>query len=338
MRLARWINLSVSPIRVIPAHCDLECRWHFYGLIRFDLKATWKSGLKRWFGKNQVVRFGQETFSICAASKTPRLGAALAYYTVFAIPPLFLIALGVSSIWFDEQTARKELFGQLHGLIGTASGKAIEEMISAGAERPKAGLWATVVATVTILVTTTGVFVELQDALNTVWDAKPSKNSGLFQFIRNRLISFGMVLGVGFLLLVSLVLSAALAAFGGMISTKFGGYEMFWKGANFGISLLVITLLFAMIFKFLPDIKIGWRDVWFGGFLTALLFNFGKFLLSSYLGRSEASASFGAAGSLVIILLWVYYSAQILFFGAAVTRVHAGRRKSKTGKGNVAGD
>jgi membrane protein len=267
----------------------------------------------------------KETVASVLDSKTPRLGAALAYYTVFAIAPLFLIVLHVSSLWFGEEAARHELFGQIQGLLGTQGGKAIESIVTSAAQQPQTGWWATCLATVTLLIAATGVFVELQDALNTIWHVERNPGSGIFQFVKDRLLSFAMILGGGFLLLVSLVISAGLSGLGHYLHGELPAERMAWTVLNFAVSLAVITALFTMIFKFLPDVRIAWRDVWLGGFITAVLFNLGKFLLGFYLGRSSVTSAYGAAGSLVVILLWVYYSAQILFFGAQLTRVYANR-------------
>ncbi len=266
----------------------------------------------------------QETGRSWTESKTPRLGAALAYYTVFAIAPLFLIALRMASLWFGEDSARHHLYGQIQGLLGEAGGKAIESMMTATDQHHEGG-WATFLATATLAVAAMGVFVELQDALNTIWQVERKPGNGLLRFIKDRLLSFAMVLGIGFLLLVSLILSAGLAGLGQYVHGGQSGEHGFWSLLNFTVSLGLITVLFAMIFKFLPDVKIAWRNVWVGGFITALLFNGGKFLLGYYLGRSSVTSGFGAAGSLVVILLWVYYSAQILFFGAELTKVSASR-------------
>ncbi len=251
-------------------------------------------------------------------------GAALSYYTFFAIAPLFVIALAIAGFWFGQDTARRELFGQLNQLVGKEGGDAIRSVVLA-ASNPKAGLWATCIAVGTLAVAATGVFVQLQNSLNKLWGAQQIQGTGLRNFIRHRLLSFAMVLGVGFLLLVSLVCSAGLAALGNVIGDVITGKEMLLKALNFAISLGIITILFTMIFKFLPDVKIAWRDVWLGGFVTALLFNLGKILIGIYLGRSSLSSVYGTMGSLVILLLWVYYSAQILFFGAQLTCVFTRR-------------
>ena len=276
-----------------------------------------------------LFRLCKETVLACKESNSPRLGAALAYYTVFAIAPLLLMVLSLASVWFGEAAARHELFGQMEELLGSDGAKAIEDILAAASNKPQAGHWAAGVAIVTLVVAVTGVFIELQDALNTVWKVKRPPGDGIRQFIKDRLLSFGIVVGVVFLLLVSLVLSAGLAALGGFMKGLVPGEHLSWVAANFVISLGIITVLFAMILKVLPDVKIAWRDVWMGGFLTALLFNLGKFLLGFYLGRSSVTSAYGAAGSLVVILLWVYYSAQILFFGAQFTRIYASTYGSK---------
>jgi membrane protein len=261
-----------------------------------------------------------ETIRAFVAGDIVSQGAALSYYTFFAIAPLFVIALAIAGFWFGQDTARRELFGQLNQLVGKQGGDAILSVVTA-ASNPKAGFWATCIASGTLAVAATGVFVQLQNSLNKLWGVRQIQGKGLRNFIRHRLLSFAMVLGVGFLLLVSLICSAGLAALGNVIGDFITGKEILLKVLNFAISLGIITVLFTMILKFLPDIKIAWRDVWLGGFITALLFNLGKILIGIYLGRSSLSSVYGTMGSLVILLLWVYYSAQILFFGAQFTRV-----------------
>ena len=251
-------------------------------------------------------------------------GAALAFYTLFAIAPLFVIVLAIAGLWFEEEAARRELFSQVSGLVGSAGGEAIQQLVTA-ARQPQAGIWATAFAVVALFVGATGVFVQLQDALNAIWGVRRLPGRGLRDFIRDRLLSFALILGIGFLLLVSLVLSAGLSALDNFMVGWLPAQATLWQGINFVISFGVITLLFAMIFKVLPDAKIAWGDVWIGAFITALLFNLGKYLLGLYLGRSSVSSAYGAAGSLVIVLLWVYYSAQILFFGAKFTQIYSNR-------------
>jgi len=257
-----------------------------------------------------------------------RMGGALAYYTLFAIAPLFVIVLAIAGFWFGEEAARRELFSQVSGLVGNEGGEAIQALVSA-ANKPKTGAWATVIAVATLLVGATSVFVQLQDSLNSVWGVRRLPGRGLRNFVKDRLLSFAIVVGIGFILLVSLVLSAGLSALGKFMSGMLPAQESIWQGINFVISFGVITLLFAMIFKVLPDVKIAWRDVWIGAGITALLFNLGKFLLGIYLGRSSVASAYGAAGSLIIVLLWVYYSSQILFFGAKFTQIYANKFGSR---------
>ena len=252
------------------------------------------------------------------------MGAALAFYTLFAIAPLFVIVLALAGFWFGEEAARRELFSQVSGLVGTEGGEAIQALVSA-ARKPTTGAWATVIAVVTLFVGATGVFVQLQDALNSIWGVRRKPGRGLRNFIKDRLLSFALILGIGFLLLVSLILSAGLSALGNFVTGLLPAQATLWQWINFGVSFGVITLLFAVIFKVLPDVKIAWRDVWIGALLTALLFNLGKYLLGLYLGRSSVTSAYGAAGSLVIVLLRVYYSAQILFFGAKFTQIYSNR-------------
>jgi membrane protein len=272
-----------------------------------------------------TVQIFKEAGLAWADSKTPRLGASLAYYTIFAVAPLFLIAISVAGYFFGKETARQELFGQIYGLVGRNGGQAIQAMM-ASADKPKAGLWATIGAVTTLLAGATAVFVELQDALNTIWHVERKPGRGVRNFIKDRLLSFAMVLGIGFLLLVSLALNAALSGFGKFASGFLPEQRILWGLFNFVVSLGVITLLFAMILKVLPDVKIAWEDVWVGAFVTALLFNLGKFLIGFYLGRSTLVSIYGAAGSFIVLLLWVYYSAQIVFFGAEFSCIYARKR------------
>jgi membrane protein len=266
----------------------------------------------------------RQTFRDWSEDKAPRLGAALAYYTVFSIAPLLIIVVAIAGLWFGKQAAQDQIFAQIAGLLGEEGAKTISGMLQA-ANKPHEGIIASVLAVVTLIFGATGVFVQLQDALNTIWEVKPKPGRGIMGFIRQRLLSLAFVFGIGFLLLVSLVVSAGLAAAGKWIQGAMPGGEGLWQTINFIVSFAVIAALFTLMFKYLPDVKIAWRDVWLGGALTALLFTVGKFGLGMYLGRSSVSSAYGAAGSLVIVLLWVYYSAQILFLGAEFTQVYANR-------------
>lgn len=252
----------------------------------------------------------------------PGLGAAVAFYTIFAITPLFLIVLAVAGLWFGEEAASRQLFGQLHELVGPQGGEAIQAVVAA-ADRPGAGGWATALALVALFVGATGVFAQLQGALNVVWNIRRDSGANVRSFIKVRLLSFGMLLGVGFLLLVALVINAVLAAVGQLMSDLIPAQAILWQCVNFLISLGVVTLLFALIFKVMPDALIAWREVWIGALITGLMFNLGKYLLGLYLGRGSFASAYGAAGSLVIVLLWVYYSSQLVLFGAEFTRIYA---------------
>jgi membrane protein len=277
------------------------------------------------FKLKTVLALLQETASDWMSDNAPRLGAALAYYTVFSISPLMVIVVAIVGLWLGREAARTEIYTEITGLVGPESARAIESMM-AHVHQTGTGTLATVIAIVTLLIGSTGVFTELQDALNTIWGVKPKPNRpGWLMLIRARVLSFAMILAIGFLLLVSLVLSAALAGLGRYVASFAPELHRLWAVANLVVSLGVITLLFALIFKVLPDVHIAWRDVWIGALITAFLFSTGKFLLSLYLGKTGLESAYGAAGSVVVILVWVYYSAQILFFGAEFTQVYASR-------------
>jgi membrane protein len=266
----------------------------------------------------------RETVDAWIDDKAFRMGAALAYYSVFSMAPLLLIAIGIAGLVFGEQAARGEVLGQVRDTVGTQTAAAIEEIL-AHAGHDGGGTWATVVGLVVLFFGASGVFVELQDALNTIWKVMPRPGRTVWEMIRERLLSFSVILGTGFLLLVSLVVSAALEALGGVLKpvVSLPGGAGIWQGLNFALSFGLITLLFAMIYKILPDAEIAWRDVWVGALITALLFTAGKYLIGLYLGHSTLTSAFGAAGSVILVLSWVYYSSLILLFGAAFTRVYA---------------
>jgi membrane protein len=253
-----------------------------------------------------------------------RLGAALSYYTIFALPPLFIIVIFIASLVLDEHAVRSGLLDQVGGLIGKNGTKAIGSALNA-TNPHTTGLVASIVAVVTLILTATGLFIELQSDLNTIWHVEQKPGQGIWGFIKLRLLSFAMVVGIGFLLLVSLVVSTALAALGQYFTNLAPGLKALWHVVNLLVSFGVITVLFAMILKVLPDVKVPWRDVWLGAGLTSILFTLGKTLLGLYLGKNSTVTAYGAAGSLVLILLWVYYSGQILFLGAEFTKVFATR-------------
>ena len=261
-----------------------------------------------------------------------RLAAALAYYTTFSLAPILVLIIAIAGLVGGREAAQTQTMAQVEDLLGADGRDFVQGMIES-ASQPETGLAATFIGAVTLLFGALGVFGELQNSLNTIWEVKPkpAKNwiDGVKRFILRRLLSFTMVLGIGFLLLASLVVSAAVSALGEYIGNRWPMAD-FWLGLiNFIVSFVVITFLFAMIFKFLPEIQIAWRDVWLGAAVTSALFSLGKFLIGLYLGRSEVGNTFGAAGSLAILLIWIYYSAQILFFGAEFTQVYANRFGSK---------
>ncbi|HJQ83928.1 MAG TPA: YihY/virulence factor BrkB family protein [Candidatus Binatia bacterium] len=266
----------------------------------------------------------REAFGDWSEDKAPRLGAALAYYTVFSIAPLLLIVIAIAGMVFGPEAARGQIVAQLETLIGPDAARAVQEML-ANAQRPSAGIVATVVGVVTLLLGASGVFGQLQDALNTVWEVEPKPGRGIMGIVRDRFLSLTMVLGTGFLLLVSLVLSAVVASAGEVLRGLGPGLEAVGHVVELVISFGVVTLLFAGIFKYLPDVQIAWRDVWIGAVVTAFLFVVGKVAIGLYLGHASIASAYGAAGSLVVLLVWVYYSAQILLFGAELTQVYANR-------------
>ena len=252
----------------------------------------------------------------------PSMGAALAYYTVFSIAPLLVIVIAAAALIFGEELARAAIIEQANGMIGENGAKAIESML-ASAQKPKQGVIASILGILILIIGATTVFAELETNLNRVWKVKPDQGSGLWHFTRTRLLAFGMVLAIGFLLIISLVVSAGIAAWGKYWSGWFGGLEAVLHAANFVVSVTVITILFAFIYKFVPRVAIRWRDVWIGALVTSLLFTLGKFLIGIYIGKTGVESSYGAAGALAVILVWVYYSAQTFLLGAEFTKVYA---------------
>lgn len=257
----------------------------------------------------------------------PSMGAALAYYTVFSIAPLLVITVAVAALVFGQEAAQGEVLDQLRSLIGPEGAQAVQAMLES-AQSPKSGVLASTLSIIMLLIGATTVFSELESALNRMWKAPPQEISGLRHLVRTRLLSLGLVLSLGFLLLVSLVVSAALAALGKYWSAWFGGVEALLQGANFVVSLLVFSVLFALMYKLLPRVAIAWRDVWIGAAVTAVLFSIGKLLIGVYIGKAGFSSAYGAAGAVLILLIWVYYSAQIFLLGAEFTRAYAERHGS----------
>jgi membrane protein len=247
--------------------------------------------------------------------------SSLAYYTVFSIAPLLVIAIALSGFFLGEEASRGQIFGGVQQLLGAQGASAVQDMVQSAAEKPRSGTVATVLGVITLLLGATGVFVQLQQSLNLIWKVEAPKGGGIWHWIRRRILTFAMVGVIAFLLLVSLIASAALSAAG-----KYLGTSAVWQAVNFALSIGVVTLLFASVYKFLPDVHLKWRDLWLGSAVTAVLFAVGKWGLGLYLGRSSVSSSYGAAGSLVVLLMWVFYSALILYFGAELIKVTARRR------------
>jgi membrane protein len=259
----------------------------------------------------------------------PRLGASLAYYTLFSIAPVLVLAIAVAGYFFGAEAVRGGIVEQIDGLVGTQGAVAVQELLEGAANRG-AGIVAIVVGSVTFILASTGAFLELQHALNTVFRVKvDTTKSGLLAFIRKRAQSFGLVLSIAFLLLVSLALSAAFAAASAWMERHVAGSPWIWMVAHEVASLALITVLFALIYRFLPDVRLGWRDVWIGAAITSCLFTFGKQLIGIYLARSDVASTYGSAASVVILLLWVYYTAQVILYGAELTRVAAEARGKK---------
>ncbi len=269
-----------------------------------------------------IFRLLKEAFREWQQDKVSLLAAALAYYTVFSVTPLLVIAIAIAGAVFGQDTAKNEIVQQINALVGEQGAQVIEIAL-ANANQPQLGSLASIISLIILLVGASGVFAQLQEALNTVWDVKPKSDRGLGQFLRKRLLSFGMVLAIGFLLLVSLIFSAILSGISNLEINLLPGWVSLLRLLNLAISLGMVSLLFALIYKYLPDAKIRWQDVWVGAIITALLFTLGKFLIGLYLGRGSLGSAYGAAGSLIIFLAWVFYSAQILLFGAEFTQVYA---------------
>ena len=253
----------------------------------------------------------------------PSMGAALAYYTLFSLAPLLLIVISVAGLVFGQDAARGEIESQLRGLMGEQGASAVQSLL-VSVDKPTEGVTATVVGIVLLLVGATTVFGELQDSLDRIWRAPTQDRSGgWLALIRARLLSFGMILAIGFLLMVSLILSAVLSIVEHWWSTLFGGWLFIANLVNGIAGFFLIAAIFALIYKIMPRVSVQWRDVWIGAVFTALLFTLGKVMIGFYIGRSGVVSGFGAAGSLVVVLLWVYYSAQIFLIGAEFTWVYA---------------
>jgi membrane protein len=262
---------------------------------------------------NVLVAAGRNWLS----HKAARLGAALAYYSVFSLGPLLLIVVSVAGLFFGRESVSAALSTQMREVLGPAGSQAAQAMLE-GAGSDAGGAFAAVFGVILLLVAALGVVVQLKDALNTIWETEEPEHSGLWAYLRTYLLSFAGILALGFLLAVSLIISTALSAISGWLG---GSESVLWEVLNFTVSLAVLSLLFAMLFKWFPDADVAWRDALAGGLVTALLFNVGKTAISWYIGTQGLESTYGAAASLVVLLIWIYYAAQILLFGAEVTHV-----------------
>lgn len=274
----------------------------------------------------QVWRLFKQAFQEWNQDKASQLAAALAYYTLFSLAPLLILAIAIASLFFDNGAVREQLMGQVESLMGGASADFVRTVLD-NANRPgeSSGWAASAISVVLLLVGATGVLSQLQLSLNTIWNLEARPGIGLIDQIRKRLLSLGMVIVIGFLLLVSLIASSMISGFSGYLNMLMPGLDALVQFLNFVLAFGLSTLLFAVMFKYLPDAIIAWRDVWFGAAATAILFSIGKYLIGLYLGNSSFGSSYGAAGSVIILLVWVFYSAQILFYGAELTQVYSRR-------------
>ena len=277
----------------------------------------------------QIWSLIKQSVSAWSEDDSSSRGAAIAYYTLFSIAPLLLIVIAIAGLVFGADAAQNAIVAQLEGLIGYEGAVAVQGLLKS-ANQPARGILSTIIGAVTLVIGATTVFAQLQNALDRIWEVPAArKTSGILSLLRNRLLSLGLVLVLGLLMLVSLVLSAALAALGHWWGGAFREWEAVLQAINFAVSFAVTTGLFAAIYRTMPRAEIAWRDVWIGAVVTALLFTVGKSLIGLYLGKSAVTSGFGAAGSLVVLLIWVYYSAQIFLLGAEFTWVYARARGSR---------
>jgi len=274
---------------------------------------------------SELWQFARQAVNGWLDDRAASMGAALAYYTAFSLAPLLIIAIAIAGLFFGRDAAQEALLAQLQGLLGEAGGAAVEDILKSTSDFGS-GTVELIVGVGALLLGATTAFVELQDDLDRIWKAEPRAGSGIVNLVRSRLLSFGMVLFVGFLLTVSLAVSAAVSALG---RAMFAEMEIVLQAITFLLSFAIVTALFAMIYKVLPNVKIDWENVWLGAAITALLFEVGKFLIGLYIGKSSVVASFGAAGPFVVVMLWIYYSTQIFLLGAEFTFAHASARDPK---------
>jgi membrane protein len=281
--------------------------------------------LTRGISPRQAFALAKQTYGQWSEHQAPRLGASVAFYSVLSFAPLLVLITGIIALVFGQRSAQHALIDTAAQYMGARGADTVTSLLKS-AQKPTTGIFASVVAFATLMFGASGVFTELQDALNVIWDVPKKADAGFMTMIKQRLFSFGMILSIGFLLLVSLILSAGLAFVGKLFANVIPLPEWVLQALNFALSFAVITVLFALMFKYVPDAKVSWRDVTIGAVGTALLFTVGKFALGLYLGKASVGSMYGAAGSLVAVIVWIYYSAQIFFFGAEFTHVHASAR------------
>jgi membrane protein len=276
----------------------------------------------------------KETVEEWQRDKVDRMAAALAYYTLFSIAPLLVIAVAVAGAVFGQEAARGEVVAQIQGLLCKAGAEVVQTALANTQNAESGGIVPSVISTLALIFGASGVFIQLQDSLNAVWNVDESPQGGVKAVVRKRIFSFAMVITIGFILMVSLIISAGLAALSAFTNHLFPALESLWKLGNIFISLGVFTVLFALIYKYLPDIKIAWRDVLVGALFTSILFSIGKELLGFYLGNGSFGSAYGAAGSVVTVLAWIYYSVQIMLFGAEFTQVYTRKYGSHRSTGD----
>ena len=273
--------------------------------------------------RKSIWQFLKTTINEWIEAEPFQLAAALSYYTLFSLAPLLLIAIGVAGFVFGREAAQNQIVETLQGMIGQESAQAVQGMIQEANSKPKTGIISTIIGVVALLFGAGGVVGQLQTSLNKIWEVTPKPGQGIWGFLRQRFFSFAMVLGMGFLLLVSLVVTAVLSSLTGMLSSMLGDATFIAHAVDLLVSFGFVTVLFALIYKYVPDVEIQWKDVWVGAALTSILFTIGKYLIGLYIGTSGVSSTFGAAGSLITVLVWVYYSSLIFFLGAEFTKVYA---------------
>jgi len=279
-------------------------------MIKTNLKniyAIAKTAFKKWWSKDPFKE-----------------SAVIAYYAIFSMPGLLIVIISVAGYFFGQDAVNGQIAAQISSTMGADTAQQIQDIIAKGTES-KNSLWATIIGVITILVGATGVFAQFQKSINTIWEVKADESkSGILSLLKVRLFSFGLIISIAFILIASLVISATLSAFGTWLSNHFSeSLLIVLQAVNFILSLSILAVLFALMFKFFPDAKVKWRHVWIGSFVTALLFEIGKFALGLYFGTTDPGSGYGAAGSIILILLWVSYSSMIVFYGAEFTHAYA---------------